>query len=594
MKFIKRHIILVLFLLIGCVVWAQSDKKSSDRVNKAASELSKALDENAEESKIAADYEILAKELIQKKSYAKAEEYLRKALQIYTNQNQKEKVSAINREIAGILEMQGKIDDAVVHYEDAAKISVNSLQKQLNINDAGRVRNTSSPKKQSSYIQQNITLLEKENLPEEKAVVYQQMAVNSLQMNQKSQAIENYEKALENIPKTKPEAMAVQQKIAGIYISENKFDKAIDINENLLKETTKNKDVEAQIKQMQSLSEVYISGNKQKEGISTLKQAYELALKEGRTLDAKNCVELLGNIYTKENDYKQSISLYTNFLNHLEILIQSDSTLVDAKIFQLTEEQINRLEREKELKDKLIEGKNIFNTILIIFLVLLLFLLFLIIRAFYANKKKNKEIALQSLRREMNPHFIFNSLNSVNRFISQNNELEANKYLASYSRLMRNIMENSGKDFIKLSKELEQLEEYLQLEQLRFGDKFSYKITIDKDIDTESVSIPNMLIQPQLENAVWHGLRYKTEKGCLKLDIILKAGKIIVAIEDNGIGLTQSQAIKTDNQRIYESRGLNNVRERIRLLNELYHTEITLNIKEKEAPDTGVVVIFVF
>ena len=106
-------------------------------------------------------------------------------------------------------------------------------------------------------------------------------------------------------------------------------------------------------------------------------------------------------------------------------------------------------------------------------MVLLLMLLGFIIKALYAIKTKNKEIALQSLRREMNPHFLFNSLNSVNQFIAQNNELEANKYLTSYSNLMRNTMENSNKDFVTLSNEIENLTKYLELEHLRFKDKFN-------------------------------------------------------------------------------------------------------------------------
>jgi LytS/YehU family sensor histidine kinase len=227
-------------------------------------------------------------------------------------------------------------------------------------------------------------------------------------------------------------------------------------------------------------------------------------------------------------------------------------------------------------------------------LAVLAILLLVIVKAFYANKSKSKKIALQSLRREMNPHFIFNSLNSVNRFIAENNELEANKYLTSYSRLMRNVMENSGKDFIKLSTELEQLNEYLQLEQLRFGDKFSYNIHVDESIDTESFFIPNMLIQPHLENAVWHGLRYKSEKGLLRLNVELKNGHIVVTVDDNGIGLSRSREMKTENQKIHVSRGLTNIKERIRLLNDLYKMNITMDITEKNAPDSGVTVTLSF
>lgn len=596
-----RIVCICILLSMHCVVWAQSDKKSSSGkkiervgVQKAAEELSKSLDESADESKIAADYEALAKELIGKKSYDKAEDYLKRAARIYEKQNQKEKLSAVNREIAKVAELQGKFDNAADFYDKAAKVSGNSLQRQLNQNDAGRVKNHPKPEAQSSYIQQNIALLEKEQLPEEKALAYQQMAENSIQLNQNTAAISNFEKALENIPKENKEAVSVQNKMAEVYVSEKKYEEAIGISEKLVAEKVRDKDIEGQIAQLRSLSNIYLSDDKSDEGIAVLLRAYDLALKEGRTLDAKECVEMLGNIYLKENKYRESIDLYKDFLGRLELLIGADSTLTDSKVFHLTEERIDQLEKEKELKDKLIEGKNTFNLILIVSLIALAVLLLLIVKALYANKNKNKKIALQSLRREMNPHFIFNSLNSVNRFIAQNNELEANKYLTSYSRLMRNVMENSGKDFIKLSTELEQLTEYLQLEQLRFGDKFSYDIQVGENIDTESFFVPNMLIQPQLENAVWHGLRYKSEKGLLRLIVELKNGRIVVTVDDDGIGLSRSKEMKTENQKVHISRGLTNISERIRLLNDLYKTNITMDVKEKEAPESGVTVTLYF
>ena len=194
----------------------------------------------------------------------------------------------------------------------------------------------------------------------------------------------------------------------------------------------------------------------------------------------------------------------------------------------------------------------------------------------------------------MNPHFIFNSLNSVNQYIAQNNELEANKYLSSYSRLMRNMMQNSNKDFTPLSTELEQLKEYLDLEQMRFQDKFVYRIELDDSIDAESVAVPNMLVQPYLENAIWHGLRYRESKGTLLLSVQQKEGKLCIRVDDDGIGLTQSALLKTKHQKTHSSRGMTNTHERVCLLNSLYKAHIELNIEEKKAPDTGVVVTLCF
>jgi two-component system sensor histidine kinase YesM len=221
---------------------------------------------------------------------------------------------------------------------------------------------------------------------------------------------------------------------------------------------------------------------------------------------------------------------------------------------------------------------------------LLLLLFFWIVKTLFAIKIKNKEIALQSLRREMNPHFIFNSLNSVNQFIAENNELEANKYLTSYSNLMRNTMENSNKDFITLDDELEQLKKYLELEHLRFQDKFDFTISVDPELDPERTLVPNMILQPHIENAIWHGLRYLDAKGLLQLQVQLSNGKVMIRIDDNGIGLAKSQELKTSNQKVHQSRGMSNTKERIALLNGLYKKNISFQITEKACPETGTIV----
>lgn len=148
------------------------------------------------------------------------------------------------------------------------------------------------------------------------------------------------------------------------------------------------------------------------------------------------------------------------------------------------------------------------------------------------------------------------------------------------------------KDFISLSTELEQLKEYLDLEHMRFNDKFVYKIEVDESLDTDHIRIPNMLIQPQLENAIWHGLRYKESGGLLKLAIQPEGNGFCVRIEDNGIGIKKSNELKTRHQKEHHSRGLTNTRERVNLLNSLYHTHITIEITEKEGDSENTGVIF--
>nr|WP_302476786.1 histidine kinase [Winogradskyella undariae] len=205
----------------------------------------------------------------------------------------------------------------------------------------------------------------------------------------------------------------------------------------------------------------------------------------------------------------------------------------------------------------------------------------------------NNLLALKSLRSQMNPHFIFNALNSVNTFIATNDERTANKYLTDFSQLMRAVLENSEEDFIPLKKEIELLNLYTKLEHFRFQDKFDYAIEIDEAINVDEFQIPPMLLQPYIENAVWHGLRYKTEKGHLKIQILPKSkDEITITIADDGIGRLRSKALKTEHQKKQNSKGMNNIKKRVAILNEMYKDKVDVTIGDfQELEDAGTKVV---
>ncbi|CAD0001225.1 tetratricopeptide repeat-containing sensor histidine kinase [Flavobacterium salmonis] len=591
-------IILYTILLIPIGVTAQDSlaKKKAvplSKMSKAAKNLEKSLDAN-DEGQIARNYENLANEFLNKGDNAKAEEYFKRALNSYTKLKLTEDKTRVTRSLAKTQENQKNFDSAIKNYEVAGSLAKDVSEEKINLNDANRLKNKSNPASQKDYVDSNIELLKKENKSKEVTEAYVQKAQNSLELKDKKVAIESYKKAIA-YAKDKPEAVInLKNEIANVYASDNQFEKAIGINEKLLAEAVTKEDFNTQIKQLQSLASLYFKKEEPNKAVLSLKEAYDLASRKGNSAEAKKTLSELVQYYKAEGNEKESMALYEGFIKNFEQLIQSDTTLINTKKFQITEGKIRQLEKEKSLKDELITKKNTFNYFLIGSVMLLLVLFVFIVKSLYSIKTKNKEIALQSLRREMNPHFIFNSLNSVNQFISENKELEANKYLTSYSTLMRDMMENSNKDFIILDKEVEQLKKYLDLEHLRFQDKFDFKITVDKDLDTESVFVPNMIIQPHLENAIWHGLRYLDKKGFLHLQFQYYNEKVIVVIEDNGIGLTKSQELKTSNQKVHESRGLNNTKERVGLLNELYKKNISFTIKEKEFPESGTVVEIIF
>ncbi|MDR3056656.1 MAG: histidine kinase [Prevotella sp.] len=586
-----KYILIILLTLSATVCRAQAvagSKKASE--SSALMEVSKAIEEGRSDEEVAQSYEKLAKELSDKGEYAKAEDYLTRAKRLYEKSKNKEKIASVDIELSKVQEAQNKVKEAIVSLGAAQMNTSSRKQQKVNANNIGRLSNQSNPRVQKEYIQQNLDLATE---PEEKAVAYQQMAGAYMSMGNAPEAIKNLEQALVTTKDQPAETFKIKRDIANALAADNQTERAIEVNKDLVAEA-RNVNTRAEVEQLQTLSNTLLEANKKEEAIKILKDAYDLAVNNGQTMDAKNSLELLVQQYRKDKQPQKALDVYADFMNKLEPLVKGDSTLIDEKFFQVQESKILQLEKERELKDALIAKQNTFSYVLSGVVVLILIFLLFIAKALYSIKKKNKRIALQSLRREMNPHFIFNSLNSVNQFIAQNNELEANKYLSSYSKLMRNIMENSNKDFISLTTEMEQMKEYLDLEYMRFHDKFQYRIDIDDDIDSDATMIPNMLIQPQLENAIWHGLRYREGIGLLTLKVLEKNNCLYAIVEDNGIGLTKSKELKTKHQREHNSRGLTNTHERINLLNSLYNTNISIDIKEKEGEDTGVIVTLRF
>ena len=229
----------------------------------------------------------------------------------------------------------------------------------------------------------------------------------------------------------------------------------------------------------------------------------------------------------------------------------------------------------------------------LIYLLLALLLSALIFGALtYRNvqrrRRANQELLLRNLQTRMNPHFIFNSLNSINNYIARQDERSANRFLGRFAKLMRSVLDNSGRDFILLADELEQLQLYLELERERFGEQFTYSVDVAEDLDPSDFDIPPMLLQPYVENAIWHGLRYRPEGGRLVVTVGRgsDAGTAIVTISDNGIGRTKSAELKTANQTAGAKRGshgLEITRARIDLINQYYQRGLSSTVTDVDA-----------
>jgi tetratricopeptide (TPR) repeat protein len=559
----------------------------AQEVKTESKKLKKAVDVK-DESAQADSYYNIGETFFNDGNFSKSEEYFTRSKNLYEKLNDKSNIEKVSRKLAQSQEKQNKITPAIVNYSRAAETGNSKRTKMVNFNDAARLSSPSQDVK-AEAIQNNIDISKKDNDKGYLAESYSQMADVNIQENNIPKAEENLNNAYKLSKQAPQQALEINQKLTDFYVENKKFDKAIEAKKKVLKEDFVKENSQKEVEQIQELADIYIKKNDAGEAITLLKKSYGIALEKGHTLEAQKSVRKLDSLYNISQNTDASVQLYRDFLGKLPDLVSKDKSLVDEKILEDTEQRISQLEKEKQLKDELIRKKNVFNYSLIGVLILLTILVIFIFRTLKKVQTKNKKIALQSLRREMNPHFIFNSLNSVNHFIATNNELEANQYLTKFSKLMRGVMENSTEDFIPFQQELDLLQNYLALEKTRFADKFDYEIFVDENLNMQSLKIPGMLVQPFLENAIWHGLRYRTEKGFLKLSFEKKNHFLNIIIEDNGIGIEESKKQKTIHQKNREGRGMKNTLERISLLNDLYKQNIECRITDKKT-EPGVLV----
>lgn len=176
------------------------------------------------------------------------------------------------------------------------------------------------------------------------------------------------------------------------------------------------------------------------------------------------------------------------------------------------------------------------------------------------------QLETKLLRSQMNPHFIFNSLNSIQKYIWENKEEDAAEYLAQFAKLIRAILENSRKEFISLKEEVDVLKLYIGLEHRRSNGKFDYHIRIDEHLPLTAIQIPPLLLQPYIENAIWHGVNKKSGQGHIDINMQTEDGLLKIEIDDDGVGRSANEKIHVLNNAAKESLGTTITEQRIKQL----------------------------
>lgn len=304
----------------------------------------------------------------------------------------------------------------------------------------------------------------------------------------------------------------------------------------------------------------------------------------GIYLDMSKMYERQGNI-AKAYEYLLLNKRYSDWY----LIKTSSSGYVDAQVKYQT------FKKEKDLENlsNTLQQHQLFTYALAAALVLFLIIGILLYRQFRMNAKRKisdmnhqiSEITQKNLRQQMNPHFIFNTLNSIQYYMYQHDKIATNEYLTKFSSLMRKILDNSEQTTVSIKEELDALQLYLELEQLRFKDKFSFILKIDENIDTLDYKIPTMFIQPFVENAIGHGLMHRETGGLLQIQLLLRDDFIECIIEDNGIGREASMEINRKKQPDHQSLGIKITQSRLNLVNSLYGKSMRIDYTDMIAAD---------
>jgi LytS/YehU family sensor histidine kinase len=396
------------------------------------------------------------------------------------------------------------------------------------------------------------------------------------------------------------------------YFIRQQYDKALDNFLNGLSMHTKLNDRNEIQRTLVLTSKTYLALSNNNAALQYAREGLQLAQQTRARQVFRDCYLLIFNVYDQRNQ-TDSANIYFRRYTAINDSVANDQ--IKAKMFVLNYQQkIELLDREKQLQQKELHQsilqKRLLVTAMFALVILSLFLIsnILIKRKNEANRltlaeralalqqseaektkaslhQKATELEMQALRAQMNPHFIFNSLNSINRFILEKDKAQASAYLTKFSRLVRLILQNSNASFITIESELESLRLYLELEAVRFDHHFSYTINVEKNVDISAVKVPPLIIQPYVENAIWHGLMHKEEKGQLEIEVYQQGQLLCCRITDNGVGRKKATALKSKSAAAHKSMGMQITASRIKIMGLQHKKDAQISIADLESDD---------
>lgn len=299
----------------------------------------------------------------------------------------------------------------------------------------------------------------------------------------------------------------------------------------------------------------------------------------------KEMYQTLSDLYTAQNKTDKAFSAYKSFISLRDSVMNEDKKSEIVKLeMKFDQEKQAALAASEINRQRLIRNVSVGGALVLLLAAITSFV-------FYKRRRdarQRQQVAefnaqvsdteMKALRAQMNPHFIFNSLNSIGQYISKNNLRAADDYLVKFARLMRSILENSEQKEVSLESDLKALEIYMELESMRMEGKFTYEIRVEEGIDPANTMVPPLILQPFVENSIWHGISKKEGKGNISIFITKQGDMIHCVVEDNGVGL-QGPAVVSEERK---SLGMKITGARIDILNKTKSAHASVRLSSLE------------
>lgn len=348
-----------------------------------------------------------------------------------------------------------------------------------------------------------------------------------------AEARSNYQQSLTGNSKSK----IIRLRIGDTYLLDKKYDTAFSYYDALYKESSLLSDINIIIGSMLGLGRIYLVRKDLPNALRMVQGSLEHSSMGGARQNKRDAYELLSAIYEAAGDDKKALAYQKQY-----------QAMKDSVISENFKRKLFGFMQEAEA-DKLKSQRNILILCVAGVIVLGLFIVFIIsLRHKNENlhlRQRAAELEMKALRAQMNPHFIFNCLSSINHFILKEENDKASEYLTRFSKLIRTVLVNAGKTTITLEEELDMLRLYLNMEQLRFREAFDYTISFDHGLHPSMIFVPSFILQPFCENAIWHGLLHKEGKGKLGIHFSMEKYVLVCRIRDNGIGRKKAAQYKS-------------------------------------------------